>query len=210
MLHLYKFPSSVNSVYLKQFTYKPKSGHSFSTYTIFPNLYCNLQIWTYLRCRRLRGLVGSALDHISLPPVFESRGGHIWMLFPLWLRFITVRGRSTHLAYHVHKSGRETFIIIFHVSSYWNKSWIKIITFFFLVWFPFWYSDRDCKMLYTWQEVLWIRWFRIPTAPSGWSSDVVIADVWLVYRARMSNLRFCQLFTITALWLCRWILKSSC
>jgi len=51
------------------------------------------------------------LDHRSLPPVFEYRRGHIWKLFHLWLRFITFGGRSVHLAYQVHKSGRKRSII---------------------------------------------------------------------------------------------------
>ena len=55
---------------------------------------------------------GNVLDHRSLPPVFESRRGHIWRVFQLWLRFITVGGRSAHLAYIVHKNGRKTSIII--------------------------------------------------------------------------------------------------
>jgi len=55
---------------------------------------------------------GSVLDHISLPPVFESRRGHIRRLFRLSLRLITFGGRSAHLAYIVHKIGRKTSIII--------------------------------------------------------------------------------------------------
>ena len=51
---------------------------------------------------------GSVLDHRSLPPVFESRRGHIWRLFRLSLRLITFGSRSAHLAYLVHKSGRKT------------------------------------------------------------------------------------------------------
>ena len=54
----------------------------------------------------------SVLDHRSLPPGFESRSGHIWRLFHLWLRLIISGGRSAHLAYYVHKSGRKTSIII--------------------------------------------------------------------------------------------------
>ena len=54
----------------------------------------------------------SVLDHRSLPPMFESQHGHIWRLFHLWLHFITFRGCSAHFAYHVHKSGRKTPIII--------------------------------------------------------------------------------------------------
>ena len=51
---------------------------------------------------------GSVLDHILLPPVFESRRGHIWRLFRLSLRLITFGSRSAHLAYLVHKSGCKT------------------------------------------------------------------------------------------------------
>ena len=58
------------------------------------------------------GLTGSALDHRSLPPAFESRRGHIWRVFHLRLRFVTVGGRSAHLAYRVTESGRKTSIII--------------------------------------------------------------------------------------------------
>ena len=55
---------------------------------------------------------GSVLDHRSLPPVFESRRGHIWRLFRLSLSLIAFGSRSAHLAYRVHKSGRKTSIII--------------------------------------------------------------------------------------------------
>ena len=61
---------------------------------------------------RLRGLVGSALDHRSLPSEFEYRRGHIWMVLHLWLCFITFGGLSAHLAYDVHKRGCNTSIII--------------------------------------------------------------------------------------------------
>jgi len=44
--------------------------------------------------------------------VFESRRGHIWRVFHLWLCFITFGGRSAHLPYQVHKSGCKTPIII--------------------------------------------------------------------------------------------------
>ena len=50
---------------------------------------------------------GSVLDHRSLQPVLEYRREHIWRLFHLWLHFITFRGHSVHLAYHVHKIGRK-------------------------------------------------------------------------------------------------------
>jgi len=54
---------------------------------------------------------GSVLDRRSLPPVFETRRGHSWSVFHLWLRFITFGGRSAHLAYHVYKCSRKTPII---------------------------------------------------------------------------------------------------
>ena len=40
-------------------------------------------------------------------PEFESRRGHIWRVFHLWLRFITFGGRSAHLACGVDKSGHK-------------------------------------------------------------------------------------------------------
>ena len=48
-------------------------------------------------------LTGSALDHRLLPSQFEPRRGH---------SFIAFGGPSAHLAYHVHRSGHETSIII--------------------------------------------------------------------------------------------------
>ena len=61
---------------------------------------------------RFRALIGGALDHRWQPPEFESRRGHIWRAFHLWLRYITFGGRSAQLAYHVHKRFRKTSIII--------------------------------------------------------------------------------------------------
>ena len=71
---------------------------------------------------------GSVLDHKSLPPVFESWPGHIWRLFRLSLRFITFRGRSAHLAYLVHKSGRKTSIIIIIIDHIFQVSSIDHIS----------------------------------------------------------------------------------
>ena len=53
--------------------------------------------------------IGAYLDYRSPSPEFESRGGHISRVFHLWLRFITFGGRSAHLAYHMHKSGRKIY-----------------------------------------------------------------------------------------------------
>ena len=57
----------------------------------------------------LRGLTGNALDHRSLPSWFKY--WHIWRVFHLLLRFINLG----HLAYHVHKSGCKTSIIVVHI-----------------------------------------------------------------------------------------------
>ena len=40
----------------------------------------------------LSGLAVACLNHRSLPPVFESRRGHIWRLFHLLFRFVTFGG----------------------------------------------------------------------------------------------------------------------
>jgi len=42
----------------------------------------------------------SVLEHRWLPPVFESRCGHILRLFHLWLRFITFEGGSATNHHH--------------------------------------------------------------------------------------------------------------
>ena len=70
---------------------------------------------------------GSVLDYRSLPPVFESRRGHIWRLFRLSLRLITFGGRSAHLAYLVHKSGRKTSIIIIISLVYLSYQFVLIV-----------------------------------------------------------------------------------
>ena len=56
------------------------------------------------------GLCGQITYHSRT--VFESRRGHIWRVFHLWIRFITFGGHSAHLPYQVHKSGCKTSIII--------------------------------------------------------------------------------------------------
>jgi len=71
---------------------------------------------------------GSVLDNRSLPPVFESRRGHIWSLFHIWLRFISFGGCSAHLAYHVHKSGRKTPNTNWHYSDISRQPWLVHLT----------------------------------------------------------------------------------
>jgi len=65
---------------------------------------------------------GSVLDHRSLPPMFESWHGHIWMLFHLWFCLITFGGRLAHLAYHVHEIDHKTPIII--MQSLLQQLWV--------------------------------------------------------------------------------------
>ena len=51
------------------------------------------------------------------------RRRHIWKLFHLWLRFITLGGCSDHLAYDVHKCGLETSFIIIIIITNTHKIW---------------------------------------------------------------------------------------
>jgi len=102
-------PSDISSIYEEQ-TKLIRSSIHFVKYQFYLILFIAGNV-LYLLKGRLRGLADSALDQRSLPPEFESRHWHIWMLFLLWLRLITSGGRSAHLAYHVHKSGCESSII---------------------------------------------------------------------------------------------------
>ena len=51
----------------------------------------------------LRGLAGSALDHRSLPSSLNLSVGISNGCFIFLLRFVTLEGRSAHLAYHGQK-----------------------------------------------------------------------------------------------------------
>ena len=97
--------------------------HRSSAYEIsFPTNLLRVHIY-----RLLRGLTGSALAHRSLPPEFESRRWHIWRVFHRSLRFITIGGRSAHLAFHVDKSGRKTPIIILRAwTQFFPAGWRRI------------------------------------------------------------------------------------
>jgi len=53
----------------------------------------------------LRGLTGSAVGDISLSPEFKPRPGYVRRVFHLSL---SLGGRSTHLAFHLHNSGHKT------------------------------------------------------------------------------------------------------
>ena len=90
----------------------PSTNHMYitiKTFTDLNNIWAFGQLFPIIQ-RAPPWSSGSVLDHGSLPP--ESRRGHIWRLFHLWLRSIIFRGRSAHLAYLVHKSGRKTSTII--------------------------------------------------------------------------------------------------
>ena len=96
------------------------SGPNF-THTIYFTL--TVILYSDPNFGRLCCLVDSALDHISLPPGFESRRGHTWKVFHLWFRFITFGCRSAHLAYLVQKSARKTSIIIIIIIIIRYKFW---------------------------------------------------------------------------------------
>ena len=112
----------------------------------------------------------SVLDHRSLPPVFESRRGHIWWMFHLWICLITFGGRSAHLTYHVHKSGHKTPIIIIinknnplhHIWSQLDHIWSQLDH----IWIT---SDHnlitsDHNLITTWSQLdhnaeLWVSYW---------------------------------------------------
>ena len=76
--------------------------------------------------------------------------GHIWRLFHLWLCFITFGGRLAHLAYHVHKSGRKTLIIII----FWEITEVLLLVAF---------SESSLSFGHVWQVPVYvfvtsIRW----------------------------------------------------
>jgi len=54
------------------------------------------------------GLTGSAVGYRSIVPGLKPRSSYVRRVFHLSLRSITSGGRSAHLAYPVHKSGRKT------------------------------------------------------------------------------------------------------
>ena len=62
----------------------------------------------YARTGRLRGLIGSAVGHISTAPGFKPRPCYAkWCFIFLFASLPLEVGRSAHLTYLVHKSGRK-------------------------------------------------------------------------------------------------------
>ena len=53
----------------------------------------------------LRGLTGRVVGHGSVAPGYKPRPGYVRTVFHLSLRYVTVGGRSAHLAYLVYNSG---------------------------------------------------------------------------------------------------------
>ena len=58
-------------------------------------------------------LTGSAVGHISIAPGFKPWPGYVRRVFNLSPCLITVGGRSAHLGYIMHKSGRKTATFTF-------------------------------------------------------------------------------------------------
>ena len=120
--------------------------------------------------RRFGGLIGSSLDNRSLPPEFESRRGHMWRMFHLWLLFIILGGRSAHLTYYVHKSGRKTSIInnkhICYGYILYNVSCYSITTNIYQT--PICYFPLYCS-----NHIFWVNYFHcwwLSTRSSQWLS----------------------------------------
>jgi len=61
----------------------------------------------------LNGLTGSAAGHRSIAPGFKPRLWYVRTLFHHSLGVINAGGRSAHLAYREHKSGRKTSTFTF-------------------------------------------------------------------------------------------------
>ena len=62
---------------------------------------------------RLRGLINSAVGHISTAPGFKPRPGYARRVFHLSLRLIILWRSLGPLSYFVHKGGRKTSIFTF-------------------------------------------------------------------------------------------------
>ena len=146
-------------------------------------LCCAITVYLYSFNGHLRGLTGSVLDHRSLPPEFEPRCGHIWMVFHLWPFIITFGGHAAHLAHHMHKSGRKTSIItctfliemfcdstVFYLVQYscvyvWEISGITVITRIHLIVIMF--LNADTKIVTHYYYCYCSRFFRIGVMVQG-------------------------------------------
>jgi len=82
---------------------------------------------------RLRGLVDSALDHRSLPSEFESRRGHIWRVFHLWLRFITFEGPFSLSCAHQSSTCEVLERAKISDTSWWHTRGIYLVIFISLM-----------------------------------------------------------------------------
>ena len=102
----------------------------------------------------------------SLPPLFESRRGHIWRAFHLWLRFITFESRSAHLAYQVDKSGRKipTIIIVITKESPLCRM------------YPAWPPSRLNTITITIILIIKTQTLTITTASTTTSNQIPICD----------------------------------
>ena len=133
----------------------------------------------HLRVGLLHGLTGSTLDHRSLPPEFESQHEQIWRMFHLWFCFIIFGGLSANFAYHVHKSGHKTsmMIITTHApsvirSKYWDPA-NKHICAQRYVWLLLWYI-----LAIKYQNILYIIW-EILSANKRLPPDLLNYSVWV-------------------------------
>jgi len=100
--------------------------------------------------------------------------GHIWRLFRLLLHFISCGGRSAHLAYHVHKSGCETAIIVIMFIVY-DLSCAK-----------------DCWYVYNWLMIFYL-WSRMIAVTWCWTALWMSArrfstPIWMIWNGKVRHL----------------------
>ena len=111
------------------------------------NIIINTRAYTHARTPPWSSC--SALDHRSLLPVFQSRLGHIWRLFHLWLHFINFAGRK-HLSLsssrtHAHTHTHTCTVIppLYAISAYIKFTIVP------LFWSKFQFSERHCARGYS-------------------------------------------------------------
>jgi len=71
--------------------------------------------------------IGNSVGHRSITPRFKPRPGYIRGGGYLSLRLNTFIGRSGHLAYPVHKSGRETSIFTLYAIAHTSINIVLIL-----------------------------------------------------------------------------------
>ena len=82
---------------------------------------------------RLQRLTGSAVGHRSIVSGLKPLPGYVRRVFHLSVRLIIIGGRSAHLAYLVHKSGRKTATFTFQHLDERCSPYLHLLTDSFIV-----------------------------------------------------------------------------